>query len=778
MATKLNLNTVNQIVKGTVLYAENEQVSSVCLVLKGRALVYNNGMKTIMGSGSFLGISDLYNGRYLSNYIAYDNLMIFAFPVTKEEEIQSILNVNKDYNGLMVAYLNKYITELSKAERVLRSTADKLYDFLSEKCNLYIDISKKSGHTPGPIRAAADLDTYSSEITLDRSKIAYYAECSKIPIDIQKSYFSNGNQITLYHIKEQSNLIFDINTECIELSVYIGEYFQSLINSQTDCLYKSIAKLAIDISSHGGRSDELVAIVDEIIAEINEIESVITEKAGYRINVDREKMEEIYFVLLTGDKDGSVSTDIQMKYSDQDAARAANETQNSLTQILDYSELSNERKEEIGKLIIDFVNLKSKDSVEDHIRLLRKRIAEGFYELYHNVFIKSYKTKSTSRVIDLFLNYGYMDENLLTNDQIVELYFLQDENNQQGSCKVYSIKEWLTAIVEGKKEPSKSEFDLDYSENLREMKRTKSMTKEEEREYLENPYKKLDYEIHNMFRYNNRVANGQVSIFIPILYSDLFTNTIQKTFLTSNIINEAVNKILDIDFSAFYREVLYYDEEKGIKKEYIVKQVFPDIILMPTVGYNSIMWQEITGKKRDTSGRFLLPVFAVADLNEMMLKLVGRFRWELCRTMQGISWNDITEKSLTSEYVDYIQFYRKNRDLTEERKEKLKLQIQKGKNNSREIFLIDYILWLKSESQGALRLNKTAREILATYCPFIRSIRERVSNQPLFDEAMARYIREKNRKIKEIDLRFRALEKDGVEIPGELLSTQTFYNDL
>ena len=35
-------------------------------------------------------------------------------------------------------------------------------------------------------------------------------------------------------------------------------------------------------------------------------------------------------------------------------------------------------------------------------------------------------------------------------------------------------------------------------------------------------------------------------------------------------------------------------------------------------------------------------------------------------------WNDITEPSLTSEYCDYIQFYRKNHDLSAEAKEKIK----------------------------------------------------------------------------------------------------------
>lgn len=778
MVTKFKLQAVNQIEKGSVLYEQDQKVNTISLVLKGRVLVYNNGIKTIMGSGSFLGISDVYMGSYMSNYIAYDNLLIFVFPITGKEEIENILNVNKDYYGFMISYLNKYLFELDKVETSLRLCADTLYNFLTDKHQKYQDVCKKSGHFSSPIRGMAGITKYESENEFNRNRIEYFVECSKIPSDILKSFFSYSTKVTLYHIDEVSELIVTLNQECIGLAMYISEAFEALINSETDCLYKAVALLAIEIKANDGRNDELLAIIDEIVEQINETEKLFLEKSGYKLDADREKMEEIYFVLLTGDKNETISTEVQMKYSTSDSDTATKEMKDSLNQILAYSGLSKDKSEEVTRLIHDFSIVKDKTSTEDHIRLLRRRIADAYYELYLQVFLKAYKEKKVKRVIDLFLKYGFLDENLLTNDQNIELYFLKDENNLQGPCKIYNIKDWLIQIYEGKKEPSKSEFDLDYAENLREMKKTKNFSTAEEKEYLINPLKKLEYEIKNMFRYNNRVVNGQISIFVPFLYKESFNNSLSKIFVTSDVVNTTMNKLLSIDFSVFYREVLYFDKKIAIKKEYIMKQVFPDIILLPTAGYNSVMWQEIDGKKRDTSGRFLLPIFSQSDMYDILMKALGRFRFELCRTIQGTAWNNIREKSLTSEYSDYIQFYRKNREITEEKREKIKLQIQKGKNNLREIFLIDYILWVKNESQGAIRLNKTVREILSTYCPFSINIRERILRQPLFEESMARYIREKQKKIKEYDLRIRALQKEGIEIPPVMIETQAFYNNL
>ena len=128
--------------------------------------------------------------------------------------------------------------------------------------------------------------------------------------------------------------------------------------------------------------------------------------------------------------------------------------------------------------------------------------------------------------------------------------------------------------------------------------------------------------------------------------------------------------------------------------------------------------------------------------------------------------------------MDYIQFYRKNNELSEERKEKLKLQIQRNRNNSREIFASDYEAWIKGEAMGALRLNKYVREILATYCPFSKQIRDKIRMQPLFEDAMARYNRNKAKKVHELELRYHALQKDQIELTKELVDTMKFYKEL
>ena len=95
----------------------------------------------------------------------------------------------------------------------------------------------------------------------------------------------------------------------------------------------------------------------------------------------------------------------------------------------------------------------------------------------------------------MFLNFGFTDETLVDENQAIDLYYL---NKSTGDKNIFMMKDWLEMIYKGKEEPSKNEFDIDYQENLREIKRNQLMTPEQERAYLSDQRGKVIYEIHNM----------------------------------------------------------------------------------------------------------------------------------------------------------------------------------------------------------------------------------------------------------------------------------------
>ena len=245
-----------------------------------------------------------------------------------------------------------------------------------------------------------------------------------------------------------------------------------------------------------------------------------------------------------------------------------------------------------------------------------------------------------------------------------------------------------------------------------------------------------------------------------------------------------MGRFLNPDNSAFqtalnseiYHDVLFTDPDHGITKDVLKKEIYPYVILMPNAGNRSMMWQETAGSKRDTPARFILPILTISDINELMIELCARYRWELCRRIQGMRWNDITEPSLTSEYCDYMQFYRKNHDLSSEAKEKIKNMLVKAKNNYREVFVKDYQNWIKFEAKGSFRLNKVSREILFKYCPFAKSIRTKLMVNPMYQNMFEKFEIFKGRELRHINNVYDKYQKSGGVLTEEMQANLDFYD--
>ena len=777
LKAELKLNNINQVIKDTIIYEQGDEISSVSLVVKGRIRMSAEGTNIVVGSGNFLGLCDLVGDKYGITYTAETNAVIYAFPKMRlSKAVRSLVKANKDYAGLMVASFSRIIRELSITYEKITAMADKLYEFLLSGRTRYTEIAKEAGIKADNIRSIDDIEEY-EQGDVDIDKIMYYRACCEITPDIQKAYFGASSAISVYHVLEQVKLVNAIIAECGRGTEYLKLLSKPLVKEERS-LYMQVFQLANTVQHIGGESGNVMSLFDDIIDYINTLENLMLDKAGVDLEIDHEFMEETYFSLLNSDvkNDDGNDADIaltEMEYQD------ISQLNNSLSFILDYSEIEREEALDFEQYITDFDKLRDKFLTDDDTRTLRRNITKMYYKIYKKVFLKDYKSsESTPVIIDLFLRYGFISEKLLSEELLEQLLSIDRHDVGNASCMVYDMKQWLTEIIEGRKEPSKSEFDLDYAERLRDRKRTGALTEQQVNAMADDRNAKFEFEVDNMFKANHRILYGQVSAFVPFLFTDGCASSLLKTFMSGDRINAAVHRLLQIDYSAFYREGLYKGEAEGIKKEYIVEEVFPDFILFPIAGSNPIMWQEISGRRRNSKGRFLLPAFLDTDIDAAMVKLFGRFRWELCRTIQGAAWNNIQVKSLTSEYSDFIQFYKKNRELSEDKKDKLKMQIQKCRNNTREVFVVDYENWIKHEAHGGIVLSKPVREIMATYCPFAKDLRDSVEEQPLFRDAMARYNREKGKKTKEYDLKFRVWDKDKVDVPKEIVKTRDYYVEM
>ena len=769
MGFELVRKSVNQIEPGTVVFEEGAPVNFIGILLAGKVELVSKGSRKVMGPGNFIGLIDIHSKKYLANVKVLEKANIFAFPVNSEEDLMLLLSANKDYPGLiMKAALREFTGQLA-FQKEIGDKCGEFMNFVNTRKKLALEYATGYGYKFEPNEVVDVGKAFECLLKPDALMVAGYKEAALVPADICKAFYAGAKNLAVRQIQEISQSYDRVKKDTDKAAHFLEKFYNCLTVRKHGSYLSNLSRLIGKVESTGKKCDDLGKVYDEIENMTKELRSYLLEKTGFT----PEDNDDLWEKLRAEAKTAAAGAGEGMSTEEQLA-----EFEDSFAKIVSYGRLEKEKADALAENIKVFMSMKDKFASDDAARKMRRSLLEPFYELYHNVYKRAYEERNKDKIIDLFLNYGFLDERLLEPNQLILLYHhaeLKEEDDDR--IHVYTAREWLDAIYEMRKDPSKNEFDMDYYEYLRDLKNQKSITEEQEKKEAVNKEARLDFEIKNMLKYNCRIVSGQITTFVPFIHKDMFAGDLGRMFMSKELVRNTIDSLAEIDFSVFYREVLYVDESKGIKKEYIQKEVVPDIVMLPMYGDRVSMWQEISGRKRDTPGRFLMPALSDGDLNDMFIPVLGRFRWELCRTIQGTSWNDIKVKSLTSEYSDYIQFYKKNKDLSEERKEKVKAQIQKGKNNVKEVFAMDYETWIKNESQGAMRLNKVVREMMCMYCPFTKDIRDNLCKQTIYDEAFGRFNRENQRKQKELEGRLRHIENEGGTVTEELKDTLDYYRN-
>ncbi len=730
--------------KGSKIYSKNQPIKELGMIIRGKAVAAGLYGKTHFGSGTVLGLADTGSDTYLFDYIAEEDCEILAHYINENHDAEQIVEENKQFAGLMVSTVTKQATVMINVYDNLFEQCSALFDALTENKAEYLACCKKFSVIPGDIEETIipNLPEKSENITIE--KMDYCKNLNDISLDILKTFFSQNSNVTHYNILIISKLINDLNNSIIEMLKYIHTYKNLLVGNDKKDLFNGFSNLALEVGKRGVDISVLLRGVDKITDAAKEISAIDSKLLEDAIKNHQEKMDFLYKVPDQEDgEDGEKEFKLHLSYTEQEITKARDDLKNSLDHILSYSDMEDEEKDVFVRLIASYANLKDRTSSEEPALSIRRKITKAFYTIYEQVFFNYIDSNTKDNIIDMFLNFGFMDERLVEESQAIDLYYF---NKSTVDKNIFMLKDWLCAIYKGEQEPSKNEFDIDYQENLREIKRNQLMTPEEEKKYLNDQKGKVSYEINNMVKSTNKITYGRVSTFCPVLSSHSLCDDLQKAYVSPERINSIIKKVTEIDYSLFYRECIYKNDKLENNNERIMKEVRPYFILMPNFGSRCIMWQDIAGRKKDTPARFVISVFSLEDLNELLMGVFARFRWELCKDMQGVRWSDITSKSLTSEYYDYLQFYKKNRELSEKAKEKVKLIIQKKANSYKEVFVYDYIQWLKYEANGAPRLNSYAREIMFTYCPFPMRMRKQLIDNPLYNQIIKKF--ERNREAK------------------------------
>ena len=741
--------------EGSVIYTAGDSLEHISLITEGEIEGLFDGHTFLLGKSDVLGLCDLIPGVYTHTYHAISDVSLYQYPCNGVDTLDSLMRENTDISYLMVSSICRQVSELLQHKTRLKHESDIAYDLIQDLYTEYSRLCKMYATTPKKLPGLEEIKKFSGHDPVPGWVQNYYLEIGDLGSTAHKMFFHGNPGIESGFLRRCVEDVSLVIQACRLYTDYISEISALLLHDGGYDLFSLISELHLTSLRIEGAD----FAVETLMAPLTEALSDLT---GIDPNHYQERLEAYW-------------NDLEDKRESHDEVSEV-PTQHSLNQnlldsletILKYSGCDKELSSKFTRCVHDYTELSDRNATSDEVYDLRRDLTKSFYEIYKLVFKKSLDDSSPPTVVSMFLNFGYVDPSLAGYDNADYLYSIADSYKGDPDNGIYTVREWLTAIYSGSRQPSLSEFDMDFTAYARDLKNSKQIDAKEEARLLADQDAKLLYEMENAFPVVNRVTFGNPSKFCPVFADHNVQRKLEDTLVTASLVKDIIDEIRGIDFSAFYRETAYSNQKLGITGEAISVEVLPNIILMPNVGIRGSMWQEIEGRIRTTPARMFMPIFLENDLKTLVMRLVAEFRWEMCRRIQGSRWNDLTDPSLTSYFCDYLQFYMNNRSIAMQTMTEIRNELSSARNNYKTVFVQNYVVWLQNESRGMARLNSIALGILMTFCPFSASIREKLKTNMRYNEALNRFNIKRQKRVQRLTLLTKKLNQTGKGVPQEL----------
>ena len=457
------------------------------------------------------------------------------------------------------------------------------------------------------------------------------------------------------------------------------------------------------------------------------------------------------------------------------------ELANSPSVIFNFAGTPPETIKEFSSLMLKLKSLNNPLDGDPDVRKLRKNITKIYWDTYTSSFIKYMdKGKQAPRPVEMMFRWGYFDDSLLEDSQLKFLYDYEEKHRPDPNIPVHFGMEWLSKIYTKELPNSMDELGQTFFEKVKVDLKDPNIKKESDLPpNIDSGVNRLKFEVASMYETNVRLTSGSIATHFPILTRWHISSPLEKCVMTKKNLEEIIKEILKIDYTVFNREVIYKNEELGIRNEFVNVSVAPDFIVVPSIGGRVMMWQDLSvfrgSGSKESRGRIVLPNFIIGDPKTLVLEALAAFRWELVKNILGPDWNNVGISSITADYTDYVQFYKKNKDLSIEVKEKLAAEFKRFRTD-RDKFANDYLLWIKYESEGVPRLNRVVRSVFYKHVPFQKEIRDKLCTQPAYAEIHNRFKNIRGRHYREHEARYKKYMNEAGQLPDILQRNLEFYD--
>lgn len=725
------------------------------IIANGSVISKVRGHEITIKKGDIVGIFDITMPVHTCKYTADENCSLIPYSFEGKEGLLALLDRNSDLRKLFILSFCRNIVYLVRDCQSSYKDSISLYQYTQQLINEYLNICHTIGLSSKTLPFMDNIQQLDSEDVPDFYLEEYYTSMRKVISESSVSIPANFVYGFLSKSREDINHLLTLSDKYSEFQRTHCDY---LLNEDNLDLYDIYCDLFLRAQNNGAPSTSIDNAINQIVEKMRLLPLINQQLMAKRVFAFRSKTAQAREKGPMSKEDASIQEELN----------------NSLHIILTYADTVDTTADEFTKLLEQFKKSADRNASDKQTDLIRRQLTKMFYIIYNEVVQVSLTKEQVPTIIKMFLNFGYMDPTLCGFDNAVELYKLTENYHGLKEEGIYTFFEWIQEIYYGRKQPSRNEFEQDYVAYIRNLKRERKIDKETETKMLDDNMGKVMYELQNVFPQVNKVTFGRIFSYCPILMEENILKSFDDLLMTPRKILDTFNKILAIDYSAFYHEILFEDQNANIK-ESVQIDIRPDVILMPNAGTKGILWQEIEGMYRTTPGRMMISSLHMENVDKTFVRMTGEFRWEMCKRTMGARWNDFASHSLTSDYCSYAQFFNKNRDLSFDAKEKIKELLKRCKNNFKEMFVRDYIVFIQNESTGSSRLNRVVRSILFQYCPFTQEVCQNLQGNGAFIDYLDKYRIRKSQHLHHLNQVLLKYQNSGKPVPEEISSQKALF---
>ena len=458
--------------EGEILFQSGQPLDSLLLIVNGTVKLLFPGGELLLEKGDVIGLLEIDYDTHCFSYEATSETTCISYPYSKENTLNDLFASNEDIANLFALSMFKQVCSLLDHYEMAKYACGNLYQYMTDSYNEYLELCTRYKAAPKALPDLENMAPLVLEDDIENWLSGYYSGIQRAIEGNVPSFLSKNPKILSGLMIKASQDVSKTLSVCQMLSDYQADTSFLLLNESHLDFFDLYTSLLYKIGAESEDGTAVSAAVSKLLIQMESETSLDKELLAERVTEYKNKIQHLGEAANAEENGTGTST--------QDTASLTG----SLDTILDYAGCEPEVNTKFTKLIADYKKLIDKNNTDDKSRRLRGEITKLFYQIYKQAFLASLEDKNVPDIIMMFFLFGYVDEDLAGMENAVYLRSLLHSIPSNPKQGVYTIYEWFRAIYSGEKEPSRNEFDSDYTAYIHEMKVTGKITEAKERALL------------------------------------------------------------------------------------------------------------------------------------------------------------------------------------------------------------------------------------------------------------------------------------------------------